>query len=146
MEARKPLPFVLTILAYVVTTFAVQGSSHFAINADHYAAIAILRPDPIIPMGVASMVIQGTIFALLFPLCSPRPATIRSGVVFSWALGAFLASYMVLGESGKYAVPSIRSWVVVEGIVAAVQFTVFGVLLGLIHRGAARSELAGHST
>jgi hypothetical protein len=137
VETPKPLPVLLTILAYVVTTFAVQGSSHFAVNADHYASMAILRADPIIPMGLASMVIQGAIFAVLFPRCTPRPATVRAGLVFSWALGAFLASYIVLGESGKYAIPSIRSWVVVEASAAAVQFTVFGLLLGLIHRRAA---------
>ena len=146
MEAPKPLPIALTILAYVVTTFAVQGGSHFAINADHYAAIAMLRADPIIPMGLASMVIQGAIFALLFPLCTRGPVTVRAGLVFSWALGAFLASYIVLGESGKYAVPSIRSWVVVEASAAAVQFTVFGLLLGLIHRRSARAQFPDPTT
>src|SRR5258705_8360339 len=68
MEAqRSPTAIVLTVLAYVVSTFAVQGASHFAINTAHYAAIPIMRTDPVIPMGIASMVIQGLIFAMLFP-------------------------------------------------------------------------------
>ena len=53
---------------------------------------------------------------------------------FSWALGAFLASYIVLGEAGKYAIPSLASWIAVEGGVAFVQYSLFGILLGLIHR------------
>ncbi|HEV8362635.1 MAG TPA: hypothetical protein VGQ52_03895, partial [Gemmatimonadaceae bacterium] len=52
----------------------------------------------------------------------------------SWALGGFLASYIVLGEAGKYAVPSLSSWIVVELSVAAVQYTLFGLLLGQLHR------------
>lgn len=140
MEARKPLPIALTILAYVVTTFAIQGGSHFVINADHYAAVAFARANPILPMGLATMVIQGTIFAFLFPVCSRRPVTVRAAIVFSWALGAFLASYIALAEAGKYTVPSIRSWVVVEVSVAAVQYTIFGLLLGLIHRQAVSSD------
>ena len=58
------------------------------------------------------------------------------------ALGGFLASYIVLGEAGKYAIPSIASWIAVEGSVAFVQYTLFGVLLGVIHRrGAAGAQL-----
>src|SRR2546427_6598813 len=41
--------------------------------------------------------------------------SVWDGVKFSWALGGFLASYIVLGEAGKYAIPSIASWIAVEG-------------------------------
>ena len=135
MEARRSSTRVaLTVLAYVVVTFAVQGASHFSINAAHYAAIPIMRTDPVIPMGIASMVIQGLIFAALFPTFARGTATVWEGVRFSWTLGAFLASYIVGAEAGKYAIPSIPSWIAVEGSVAFVQYSLFGVLLGLIHR------------
>lgn len=134
MEARKPATIGLTVLAYVVTTFGVQGASHFAINAGHYAAIPIMRVEPVIAMGLVSMLIQGVLFALLFPTCQRDSVAVWDGVKFSWALGGFLASYIVLGEAGKYAIPSIASWIAVEGSVAFVQYTLFGVLLGLIHR------------
>jgi hypothetical protein len=135
MKARKSVPAILTIVAYIVTTFAVQGTSHFVLNADHYAVIPFMRPEPIIPMGVASMIVQGTVFALLFPVFHRGRPTVGRALLLSWALGAFLASYIVLGEAGKYAVPSIASWIGVEAGVAAAQFTVFGILLGLLHRG-----------
>ncbi len=83
MKARKPATVLLTVVAYVIATFGVQGASHFAINADHYAAISIMRPDPVIPMGVGSMLIQGTIFALLFPTFNAGGSTIRNALVFS---------------------------------------------------------------
>jgi hypothetical protein len=50
-------------------------------------------------------------------------------------MGAVLGSYIALAEAGKYAVTDVGSWFVVEAGAAAVQFTVFGLLLGLIHRG-----------
>ena len=134
MEARRPATVALTVLAYVATTFAVQGASHFAVNAAHYAAIPIMRAEPVIAMGLASMLIQGVLFAVLFPAFTRGVSTVWDGVKFSWALGGFLASYIVLGEVGKYAIPSIASWIAVEGSVAFVQYTLFGVLLGLIHR------------
>jgi hypothetical protein len=134
MEAARPGTVAFTVLAYVVTTFGVQGVSHFVINADHYAAIPIMRAEPIVPMGIGSMLIQGTIFGLLFPVFRRGAASLWRGLTFAWTLGAFLASYIVLGEAGKYAVPSIPSWIGVEGSVAFAQYTVFGLLLGLIHR------------
>ena len=134
MGARSGSTPALTILAYVLVTFGVQGTSHFALNAEHYATMSILRPEPVIAMGIGSMVIQGAIFGWLFPACRPGASTVWDGVKFSWALGGFLASYIVLGEAGKYAIPSIPAWITVEGSVAFVQYSVFGLLLGLIHR------------
>jgi hypothetical protein len=134
MERRNSATIVLTVVAYALTTFVVQGASHFAINAEHYAGISIMRAEPIVPMGLASMVIQGALFALLFPAFNRDGRTMRNALVFSWALGGFLASYIVLGEAGKYAIPSIPSWIAVELSAAAVQYTLFGVLLGLLHR------------
>jgi hypothetical protein len=134
MEARKPATVALTVFAYVVTTFGVQGTSHFALNKEHYAAIPILRTEPLIPLGITSMLIQGLIFAYLFPVFRRAETPIRSGILFSLTIGGFLASYIVLGEAGKYAIPSVSSWFFVEFSAALVQYAVFGVLLGLVHR------------
>ena len=100
-----------------------------------------MRAEPVIAMGLGSMLIQGVLFALLFPAFQRGGDSVWDGVKFSWALGGFLASYIVLGEAGKYAIPSIGSWIAVEGSVALVQYTLFGVLLGLIHRR--RAEAPG---
>jgi len=134
MERRAGTTIALTAVAYVITAFAVQGTSHFVVHADHYAAITIMRAEPIVPMGITSMIIQGLLFAWLFPAFNRGGNPIRNGVYFAWAVGGFLASYIVLGEAGKYAIPSIGSWIAVESGAAAVQFTAFGLVLGLLHR------------
>jgi hypothetical protein len=130
----SPMHVALTVVVYVLTTLAVQGGSHFLVNADHYAAMTIMRAQPIIAMGIGSMIVQGIIFALLFPTFNRGGRPVRNGLLFSWALGGFLASYIVLGEAGKYAIPSIPSWIAIEASVAFVQYTAFGVFLGLLHR------------
>jgi hypothetical protein len=140
---RRPAHVTLTVVAYVLTTFAVQGTSHFAINADHFAAIPIMRAEPMIPLGIAAMLIQGLIFAWVYPVYANGASTLRKSITFSWLIGGFLASYIVLGEAGKYAIPSVTSWIAVEAAAAFSQFTIFGVCLGLIHRpGAIRSVAA----
>lgn len=137
MVARSPGKIALTVVAYVLTTFVVQGTSHFAINAEHFAAIPIMRAEPMLPLGITSMIIQGLIFAWLYPNYSNGTSTMRKAMTLSWLIGGFLASYIVLGEVGKYAIPNVTNWIVVEASAAFVQYTLFGVWLGLIHRNAA---------
>jgi hypothetical protein len=138
---RRPARVALTVVAYVLTTFAVQGTSHFVINVDHFAAIPIMRAEPMIALGITSMVIQGLIFGWLYTVYANGASTLRKSITFSWLLGGFLASYIVLGEVGKYAIPSVSSWIAVEALAAFVQYTLFGVWLGLIHRARALSPV-----
>jgi hypothetical protein len=138
--APTPATLALTVAAYVAATFGVQGASHFGVNAAHYAGVDMMRADPVIPLGITSMLIQGVTFAVLFPRFRDPARPVLSAVWFSWAIGGFLASYIALGEAGKYDVPSIPAWIAVEAVAAFAQFTVFGVLLGLVHR-----ERAAHA-
>jgi len=41
-------------------------------------------------------------------------------------------SYIALAEAAKYTVPSVSRWIAVEALAGAVQFTVWGLLLGLV--------------
>jgi hypothetical protein len=132
---------ILTVLAYVIATFAVQATSHFGINAEHYAQLPNLRPEPIVPMGITAMLVQGLVMAWLYPRLDGAGSSIWHALRFAWVMGAFLVSYIALGESGKYLVPSIASWLAVETIAGFCQFTLFGLMLGLLHRGAVRGAV-----
>src|SRR5688500_20212375 len=122
---RRPTQMALTVVAYALTTFGVQGASHFAINADHFASLSIMRAEPLIPLGITSMLIQGLIFAWLYPVYANGASTLRKSIVFSWLLGGFLASYIVLVEAGKYAIPSLSRWIAVAARGAFVQYRFF---------------------
>lgn len=128
---KKP---ILTVLAFILVSFGVHGLSHFVINVDHFATITFMRADPVLPMGFAAMIIEALIFSFVMSRLWPDGATIRQGLAVSACFGLFLASYIVLAAPAKYAVPSIPAWMLVEGIASLIQFTVFGVLLGLIYR------------
>lgn len=126
---------VLAVLAYIVATFAVQATSHFAANQDHYAAVTHISPNPIIPLGLLAMLVQGIILSFAYTRIGAR--SMFDALRFAWLAGAFLVSYIALGEGGKYTLPSIPSWIAVEVIAGFAQFTVYGLLLGLVYRGAA---------
>src|SRR5437879_4927033 len=73
---------VLAVTAYLIATFATQALSHFVVNVEHYAAVTFMRAEPIFALGVASMVIQGTIFSYLYSRMSAQRRSIGHSVGF----------------------------------------------------------------
>jgi hypothetical protein len=49
------------------------------------------------------------------------------------ALVHFLSAYISLVEPAKYMVPDIAAWMRVEAMVSAIQFLLFGLVLGFVH-------------
>lgn len=125
---------IFSIVGYVFATFLVQGLSHFVVFAKHYAGIPILKAQPIFALGFSSMLIQGAILSFLFANSHFDNGRLPEALRFAWLFGAFLVSYIALAEAGKYAVPSIASWIAVEAGAGLVQFTLVGVLYWLAHR------------
>lgn len=125
---------VLAVLAYVVATFATQTVSHFGVNAVHYAAVTYLRAQPIFALGVLAMLIQGSIIAYAYAQVPEAERSVGHAVLFAWLVGGILVSYEALAEAAKYSVPSVASWIAVEVAAGFVQFTLYGALLGWVHR------------
>ena len=128
---------VLAVLAYVVATFATQAVSHFGVNAAHYAAVTYLRAQPIFALGVLAMLIQGSIATYAYAQVPQAGRSIGHAVFFAWLVGGILVSYEALAEAAKYSVPSVASWIAVEVAAGFVQFTLYGALLGWVHRARA---------
>lgn len=128
------LKHFLSVLAFMVVSFGVQGSSHFAISKGHYGAIDFMRAEPIMPLGLLTMVIQGLILSYALAAWRGTKVSVRDGLAVAGAFGLFLVSYIALVAPAKYTVPSVGSWMMVEGLAGLVQFAIFGILLGLVHK------------
>lgn len=126
---------LLTTLAFIVATFAIEGTSHFVINKAFYAGIPFMRAEPIVAMGFLVMIAQGLVMGWMYPRFHRPESPLMSGWTFAMCIAVILGGYIAIVEPSKYLVPSIRSWVLVEGTAAFLQMSLFGVLLGLIHRG-----------
>ena len=125
---------VFAVLGYIVATFATQATSHFLLFREHYAAVSYMKSEPVFALGVTSMVIEGIVMSVVFANSQFSGKTILDALKLAWLFGAFLVSYIGLAEAAKYAVPSIPSWIGVEFLSGAIQFTLAGVFLWLAHR------------
>jgi len=131
MNAKK---FVLAIVAYIVVTFAVAASWHLVFFKDLYDQLAIFtRKEPLIPLGIVSIVTQALILAYLYPVIYKGGSPSREGLKFGLLIGALMASVAVFAEAGKQNVSSLTTWLVFETVYYLLQFGVLGVIIGLIY-------------
>ncbi len=125
---------ILSVIGFMLITFAVQGLNHFVINRVHYANIDFVRPEPVMALGFLTMIAQGSILTLALAHIAPNGATIKDGLKVSLSFGLFLGFYIAVTEPAKYAAPSIPGWIWAEGLASAVQFVLFGLVLGFVHQ------------
>ena len=126
--------FSLTVLAYLVPTFALGFVWHLMLFAETYNRLGIYRADVIIPFGFLSMVLQGSIFAAVYPRLVSDPASVGSAARF--AAGAALLSwtFTTLAVAAKHPMTSVPTFVAIETGFTVVQFLLVAPLFALAAR------------
>jgi hypothetical protein len=123
--------FLLAALAYIIPTFPLGYFWHLEIFRHTYASLAVFRPDITIPLGVASMVIQGAIWAYVYWRLF-RHETVVAGALKFAALAMPLAwSFMVLAVSAKHHMTSVSGFLQIETAFIVVQYLVVSPLIAL---------------
>src|SRR5574341_776154 len=126
--------FWIASAAYLVLTFLFAASWHLGVFKSVYARLGVFtRPQPIIALGVLSMVLQAGVVAYLFPLFYRGGNPLAQGACFGFLLGVFMGSNAVLAEAGKNQVGSLRTWIALEGVYYLFQFVVVGMVIGLVY-------------
>jgi len=137
MTTRK---FILAAIAYIIVTFAVAASWHLVFFKDLYDQLAIFsRKEPLIPLGIVSIVTQALILAYLYPVIYKGGSPSKEGLKFGLLIGALMASVAVFAEAGKQNVSSLATWLVLETVYYLLQFGALGVIIGLIYGRSVRS-------
>jgi hypothetical protein len=127
-----PLKYALATLAYVVPSMLLAVPWHLHWFKQEYHAFGIYtRADPIIPLGLATMLIQGVVMAWIYPRWYRGGAPAVQGIKFALIIGLFLYSVSTLATIAKVAVTDPWHFVLLSGIFHTLQFTVTGAAIGL---------------
>jgi hypothetical protein len=128
--------FWLGVAAYLVPSFAIAYPWHLVVFAPAYDALGIYRPEPIVPFGLASMVIQGVAFSFAYPRLFPArgSAVLRPGLTYGLALALLSWSFTTLAVAAKNVMTSVPDFLVLETGFTIVQFIVVGPLIALAYR------------
>lgn len=128
--------FWLAALAYLVPTFPLGYFWHLVTFADRYHRLEMYRDEVIIPLGLASMLIQALFFAWAYPRLFP-PARVpwpRGALTFGGTFGVLAWSFAVLPVAAKYRMTSVADFIVLETSFTALQFAIVSPLIALAHR------------
>jgi len=128
---RHATTYAVLFVTYVVVTMAIAMVWHLVLFREAYQGFG-LRSDPIIAFGLLATLIQAGVWAYLYPRFRRDAAPALEGLQYGLLMGLFLGSYGVLAEAAKFNVLNVPAWLLYEGAFFLVQFTVLGVLTGLI--------------
>jgi hypothetical protein len=130
----------LAVLAYLVPTFALGFVWHLVLFQSYYDALAIYRPDIIVPFGFLSMLIQAVIFAWVYEKAfAGPPGSRRSRTLGYGATGAFLSwSFTTLAVAAKNVMTSVPDYVLIETAFTIVQWALVAPLTVLASRQSGR--------
>lgn len=130
--------FWLGLIAYVVPSFPLAYSWHLTAFADQYAKLDLLRTDPILPMGLATMILQGAVFSWAYPRLfdTGRLVWLGSAMRAAMVFGLLAWSYAVLAVAAKTQMTSTPQFLALESGWTLLQFAVTMPLLALVWRKA----------
>lgn len=125
---------LLAAFGYMIVTFALGASWHFAFFPKAYHEFGIYnRGDPIIPLGVLSMTVQGAVMALIYPRWYRGEAPLVAGLKFGLLMGLFLFSVSTLANLAKIQVNGIGSFILLQTGFHALQFGLSGAVFGWVY-------------
>ncbi|MCI0335833.1 MAG: hypothetical protein L0228_21710 [Planctomycetes bacterium] len=123
----------LAVLAYVLPTFPLGYFWHLATFSDHYRSLNVYRDDIFVPLGVASMFVQGVVWAILYERLFAGETILKGGLKFAMLACPLAWSFMVLAVSAKHHMSSVSGYVVIESAFVFVQYAVVSPLIAAVY-------------
>ena len=128
------IKIILATISYVVLSFAIAYPWHMVFFHDLYISWgASTRPEPIIPLGVLTMVIQGIVIAYLYPFFYRGGNPVFNGIKFSLIAGLLIYTTMGPATAAKYNINPVSEYLMYHTMFQFLQFTMTGIALGLIY-------------
>ena len=132
METRN---VALGTVAYTVGTFTLAVVWHILLFEDQYRRFGYIEGEPNFAIGFITILAQGALLSLMFPMFKIAGAGIRRGLKFVVPIGAFFWTSHVLAFIAKQTIKDVPLFVTMETVYLGLQFGLFGVLIGIIYRG-----------
>ncbi len=128
-----PKKIVLGTTAYTIGTFTLAVVWHVLLFGDRYRSFGYFEDEPSFVIGFVTILLQGVILSALFPMVKLSGTSILRGIKFSFLVGAFFWTSHVLAFIAKQPVQNVELFVAMETVYLALQFGLFGILIGVIY-------------
>ncbi len=130
--------YLAPALAYLVPTFMLGYLWHLVLFTSYYERLAMYRRDVVIPLGLASMLVQSLFFAWIWERLAATEIALW-GRTWRYAFfGAALSwSFTTLAVAAKNVMSSVGDYLVIESAFTATQWLLVAAATAAL--GAARA-------
>lgn len=125
---------LLGTLAYTLVTFPLAAIWNVVLFEDMYKGFGYFTGEPNFALGFLTIIIQGFILSLLFPLFNLSGTSVFKGLKYSLLVGVFFWSSHVLAFVAKQTIDNEAGFIAIESFYLFLQFAIYGVLIILIHK------------
>jgi hypothetical protein len=119
--------------AYFLSTFVIQGLVGFAVAGRYFLSIPILRIPPTAALALPQALVAGIAFATLFPFTNFKGSPVLRGLKFGLLIGLIMVPFVAFDLPARFVIPSVGTWILVQGILGILHFAFAGILIGLIY-------------
>ncbi|WP_298257974.1 hypothetical protein [uncultured Litoreibacter sp.] len=126
---------ILSAASYIVIVFPLALGWHIGLFKARYETFGYFAGDPNVPLGFATIVIQGIALALIYPFFHTGSAGFVRAFQFVGLIGLFFWTSHVLALVAKQNVPNAGGFIGLETGYLIIQFGLFALALGLIYKG-----------
>ncbi|MFQ5443024.1 MAG: hypothetical protein ACE5EK_00265 [Nitrospinales bacterium] len=124
----------LFTVAYFVITMAWAYPWHIIWFHDLYAEWgAITRVHPVIPLGIAAILIQGVVIGYIYPFFYRSGNPVFQGIKFNLIIGLMTYTAMGFATAAKIQIEPISTFLLYHTVFQFIQFVLTGAALGLIY-------------
>lgn len=125
---------IFATLSYVILSMVIAYPWHMLWFHDLYIQLgAVTRPQPIIPLGMLAMVIQGLVIAYLYPFYYRGGHPVLQGIKFSMIIGLLVYTVMGFATAAKMNINPVSTFLLYHTVFQLIQFIATGTALGLIY-------------
>jgi len=135
-ERKNIKQFCTAFAGYLLPTFPLGYIWHLVLFEKQYHALHLYRDEVIIPFGLASMTIQGILFAWAYPrlFSTCRNDWLKSSFRFFAFFSVLAWSFTTLPVAAKYQMESVASFMALETSFTILHFLVVSPLIALAYR------------
>ena len=130
----------LGTLAFFISSFVIQGLLGFSLAGGYFESITIFRDPPIFYLAIAQTIVTGIAFAILYPITHFAGTPVLSGLKFGLLIGIIVVPFVALDLPARFMIPSMGTWILIQGILGITHYAIAGVLIGLIYGKDSRHE------
>lgn len=95
-------------------------------------SITIMRPSPIVYLSMSATILTGLAISMLYPITNISGTPVLRGLKFGFLTGLIMIPFVAMDVPGRFMIPSVGTWILLQGILGMVHSSVAGALIGLI--------------